>query len=165
MKITRSYRCLPAPNPKVYGDYLFRNYFYTYGLKGIVSRAFNHEGAGRGIQFVTSVITSQVSHFRCNEADKITIGNVNAFRDWSHIDDIVHGYELLAMKGKPGDVYNQGSNRTTSVLSDILHSIEACGMPVKEICTTRTGKCLKISWSLTMRHCLVHILRNQKLTG
>ena len=133
----------PYAVSKVYGDYLFRNYFYTYGLKGIVSRAFNHEGAGRGIQFVTSVITSQVSHFRCNEADKITIGNVNAFRDWSHIDDIVHGYELLAMKGKPGDVYNQGSNRTTSVLSYILHSIEACGMPVKEICTTRTGKCLK----------------------
>ena len=68
---------------------------------------------------------------------------MNAFRDWSQIDDIVHGYELLAMKGKPGDVYNQGSNRTTSVLSYILHSIEACGMPVKEICTTRTGKCLK----------------------
>ena len=133
----------PYAVSKVYGDYLFRNYFYTYGLKGIVSRAFNHEGAGRGIQFVTSVITSQVSHYRCKETDKITIGNVNAFRDWSHIDDIVHGYEILAMKGKPGDVYNQGSNRTTSVLSYILHSIEACGMPVLEICTTKTGKSLK----------------------
>ena len=133
----------PYAVSKVFGDYLFRNYFYTYGMKGVVSRAFNHEGAGRGIQFVTSVITSQVSHLRCGEIDGITIGNVNAFRDWSHIHDVVNGYELLATKGKSGEVYNQGSNRTTSVLSYILHSIEACGEPIQEICTTKTKKCIK----------------------
>jgi GDPmannose 4,6-dehydratase len=155
----------PYAVSKVYGDYLFRNYFYTYGLKGIVSRAFNHEGAGRGIQFVTSVITSQVSHFRCQETDKITIGNVNAFRDWSHIHDIVHGYELLAMKGRPGEVYNQGSNRTTSVLSYILYSIEACGMPVHEICTTKTENASKIPSSLIRVPCLGSRLRNQWLIG
>lgn len=133
----------PYAVSKVFGDYLFRNYYYTYGLKGVISRAFNHEGAGRGIQFVTSVVTSQVSRLRCKELENITIGNVNAFRDWSHINDIVNGYKLLALEGNPGEVYNQGSNRTTSVLSYILHSIEACGEEISEICTTKTGKCVK----------------------
>ena len=106
----------------------------------MVSRAFNHEGAGRGVQFVTSVVTNQVTRLKCGEIDQISIGNVNAFRDWSHIDDIVEGYQLIARNGRHGDVYNQGSNRTTSVLSYILYSIEACGHEVREISTIKTGK-------------------------
>jgi len=130
----------PYAVSKVYGEYLFRNYFYTYGIKGIVSRAFNHEGAGRGVQFVTSVVTNQVTRLSCGEIDQISIGNVNAFRDWSHINDITQGYQIIAQKGRAGDVYNQGSNRTTSVMSYILYSIEACGHEVREIVTTKTGK-------------------------
>lgn len=133
----------PYAVSKVHGEYLFRNYFYTYGLKGIVSRAFNHEGAGRGIQFVTSVITNQMTRLKCGEIDHISIGNVNAFRDWSHVDDIIEGYQIIARNGRPGDVYNQGSNRTTSVMSYILYSIESCGHEVREICTTKTGKCVR----------------------
>jgi GDPmannose 4,6-dehydratase len=133
----------PYATSKVYGDFLFRNYYHTYGLKGIVSRAFNHEGAGRGIQFVTSVVTNQVTRLKCGEIQNVRIGNVNAFRDWSHINDILEGYQILAQKGRPGDVYNQGSNRTTSVISYILYSIEACGHEIREICTTNTGKCVK----------------------
>ena len=133
----------PYATSKVYGEFLFRNYYYTYGLKGMISRAFNHEGAGRGIQFVTSVVTNQVTRLRCGEIDKISIGNVNAFRDWSHIDDIIEGYQLIARNGRPGEAYNQGSNRTTSVLSYILYSIESGGHEVREICTTKTGKCVK----------------------
>lgn len=133
----------PYATSKVYGDFLFRNYFYTYGIKGLVSRAFNHEGAGRGVQFVTSVVTNQVTRLKCGEIQNLSIGNVNAFRDWSHINDILEGYQLIARKGRHGDVYNQGSSRTTSVMSYILYSIEACGHTIHEICTTKTGKCIK----------------------
>jgi GDPmannose 4,6-dehydratase len=42
----------PYATSKVYGDYAFRNYNNTYGINTIVSRAFNHEGAGRGHNFV-----------------------------------------------------------------------------------------------------------------
>ena len=130
----------PYATSKVYGDYLFRNYYFTYGLKGIVSRAFNHEGAGRGIQFVTSVVTNQVTQLKQGEIDQISIGNVNAFRDWSHIDDVIEGYQLIARKGQHGNVYNLGSNRTTSVLSYLLYSIEASGHEIREITTIKTGK-------------------------
>ncbi|WP_342679583.1 GDP-mannose 4,6-dehydratase [Methanofollis sp. UBA420] len=130
----------PYAVSKVYGDHLMRNYFYTYGTKAIVSRAFNHEGAGRGIMFVTSVVTNQVAKLVAGEIDRVTIGNVNAFRDWSHVRDVINGYCLLAEKGKPGEVYNQGSMRTTSVLSYILLSLEAAGMPVDRIETFKGEK-------------------------
>lgn len=130
----------PYAVSKVYGDYLMRNYYHSYGLKTIVSRAFNHEGAGRGRIFVTSVITNQVIKLKFGETDKIVIGNANAFRDWSHIRDIVSGYILLAEKGRHGDVYNQGSMRTNSVLSYILLSLEEAGWEIKKVETFNNEK-------------------------
>jgi GDPmannose 4,6-dehydratase len=130
----------PYAVSKVYGDYLMRNYHTCYGLKTIVSRGFNNEGAGRGKMFVTAAITHQVMQLKRGEIDKIVIGNVNAFRDWSHVDDIVKGYCLLAQKGKYGDVYNQGSQRTNSVLSYLLLSLECAGYNVDKIHTIKGAK-------------------------
>jgi GDPmannose 4,6-dehydratase len=130
----------PYAVSKVYGDYLMRNYWHSYGIPTVVSRAFNHEGAGRGIMFVTSVITSQVMQLKLGETDAIRIGNVNAFRDWSHADDVIDGYMLLAERGRRGDVYNQGSMRTNCVMSYILMSLEEAGYPVSRIETVRGGK-------------------------
>lgn len=130
----------PYAVSKVYGDYLMRNYYYSYGMRDVVSRGFNHEGAGRGIMFVTSVISNQIMKFKFGESDRIIIGNVNAFRDWSHIMDIVKGYCLLAEKGRGGDVYNQGSQRTNSVLSYILLGLQSAGYSVERIETVSGGK-------------------------
>ncbi|MDD4651098.1 MAG: GDP-mannose 4,6-dehydratase [Methanothrix sp.] len=133
----------PYAVSKVYGDFLMRNYWYSYGVKTIVSRAFNHEGAGRGNMFVTSVATSQAMKMKLGEQDAITIGNVNAFRDWSHVDDVINGYMLLAEKGRWGDVYNQGSMRTNSVMSYLLMSLEEAGYPVSRIETLKGDKAIR----------------------
>jgi len=133
----------PYAVSKVHGDFLMRNYYHAYGLKTIVSRAFNHEGAGRGHEFVTSTIVRQCVSLKFGELDKITIGNVNVFRDWSHVEDIVDGYILLAEKGKPGDVYVQGSMRTNSVLTYILLTLQQLGYDVKEIETIKGEKKVK----------------------
>lgn len=141
----------PYAVSKVYGDYLFRNYYHSYGMKTIVSRGFNHEGAGRGKMFVTSIIALQVMQLKFGETDKIRIGNVNAFRDWSHVMDIVKGYCLLAEKGKYGDVYNQGSMRTNSVLSYILLTLEAAGYNISKIETFEGEKRVDKPTELTDR--------------
>ncbi len=130
----------PYATSKVHGDYMMRNYHNVYGMKTVVSRGFNHEGAGRGIMFVTSQITCQVMKLKFGETDKIVIGNVSAFRDWSHVKDIVNGYILLAEEGRHGDVYNQGSMRTNSVLSYILLSLEEAGWKVESIETFNGDK-------------------------
>lgn len=132
----------PYAVSKMHGEYMMRNYSQVYGLRTIVSRAFNHEGAGRGINFVTALITSQVMKFKLHETDKITIGNVNSFRDWSHVLDTIEGYCLLAEKGRHGDVYVQGSMRTNSVLSYILLSLQEAGWEVEKIESMKNGKIL-----------------------
>jgi GDP-mannose 4,6-dehydratase len=133
----------PYAVSKVHGDFLMRNYFYSYGLKTVVSRAFNHEGAGRGPHFVTSYIVRQSVMLKFGETDKIVLGNVNAFRDWSHVDDIVQGYILLAEKGTPGEVYVLGSMRTNSVLTYVLLTLEQLGYKIHEIETMNNGKRVK----------------------
>jgi len=130
----------PYATSKVYGDFLMRNYFNSFGLNTVVSRAFNHEGAGRGLMFVTSVITDQVSKLKSGQVNQIKIGNLNAFKDWSHVKDIINGYIKLALKGKSGDVYNQGAMRTNSVLSYILLSLEESGYNINMIETFNGDK-------------------------
>lgn len=130
----------PYAVSKVYGDFLMRNYHASYGLRTIISRGFNHEGAGRGIMFVTSALAKQVMQIKRGEIDRITVGNVNAFRDWSHVTDIIKGYCLIAEKGKYGDVYNQGSQRTNSVITYALLALECAGYTVKKIQTIRNKK-------------------------
>jgi GDPmannose 4,6-dehydratase len=133
----------PYAVSKVYGDFIMQDYHQTYGLDTTISRAFNHEGAGRGLMFVTSVITSQIMQLKSGMIDKINIGNVNAFKDWSHVKDIINGYLLLAENGKSGEVYNQGSMRTNSVLSYILLGLEEAGFKVDDIRTFNGEKIIK----------------------
>lgn len=133
----------PYAVSKVYGDFLCRNYYNSYDIDTVVSRAFNHEGAGRGNMFVTSVITNQVMQLKMEKTDKIVIGNVNAFRDWTHINDIINGYMTIAQKGNSGDVYNQGSMRTNSILSYILLSLEESGKQVNSVSTLNGSKTIE----------------------
>jgi len=133
----------PYAVSKVYGYHLMQNYYHAYGLDTVVSRAFNHEGAGRGLMFVTSVITNQIMKLKFDEVDKITIGNLNAFRDWSHVKDIVKGYITLAENGKSGEVYNQGSMRTNSVLSYILLGLKEAGWDITKIETFNGEKLIE----------------------
>lgn len=133
----------PYAVSKVYADFLMRNYYHAYGLDTVVSRSFSHEGPGRGSMFVTAVITGQVDKFKKGLIDKINIGNVNAFRDWSHVKDIINGYILLAEKGLSGEVYNQGSMRTNSILTYILLSLESAGYEIDRIETLNNDKIIK----------------------
>lgn len=133
----------PYAVSKVYGDLLMQNYHHSFGMDTVVSRAFNHEGAGRGIMFVTSVITNQIMKLKYSETDRIVIGNLNAFRDWSHVSDIIQGYLVLAAKGKSGEAYNQGSMRTNSVLSYILLGMEQVGWNINSIETMKGEKTIE----------------------
>lgn len=129
----------PYAVTKVYGEHITLNFQRSYSLNGLVTRSFNHEGARRGSMFVTSVISRQVVQLRYGEIDSITVGNVGAFRDWSHIDDIVDGYKLAAAKGAKGDVYNLGSERTNSVLTYLLWALEESGFEINNLITHNGG--------------------------
>ena len=133
----------PYASSKVYADFAFRNYHNSYGLETIISRAFNHEGPGRGHNFVTSSIVRQVISMHLNEQDIMSIGDVQSFRDWSHVEETVKGYLLLAEKADPGSIYVQGSMRTNSVLSYILYVIKELGYEINQVSTTENNKVIK----------------------
>jgi GDPmannose 4,6-dehydratase len=130
----------PYATSKVYGDYAFRNYHTTYGMSTVVSRGFNHEGAGRGPNFVTSTIVRQLVSMHLQEQKSMTIGDIQTFRDWSHVEDIVNGYIKLAEKADGGSVYVQGSMSTHSVLSYLLYTISELGYNIREIHTFKDQK-------------------------
>src|SRR5215208_1854602 len=130
----------PYATSKVYGDYAFRNYHNTFGIDTIVSRGFNHEGAGRGHNFVTSTIVRQLVAIHLGLENILRIGDIQTFRDWSHIEDIVNGYVILAERANAGSVYVQGSMRTNSVLSYILYTISELGYEINEIYSTNDEK-------------------------
>jgi len=130
----------PYATSKVYGDYAFRNYHNTFGIDTIVSRGFNHEGAGRGHNFVTSTIVRQLVAIHLGLENILRIGDIQTFRDWSHIEDIVNGYVILAERANAGSVYIQGSMRTNSVLSYILYTISELGYEINEIYSTNDEK-------------------------
>jgi GDPmannose 4,6-dehydratase len=133
----------PYATSKVFGDYAFRNYHNTYNLYTVVSRAFNHEGAGRGDLFVTSSIVRQVVAMHLDEANIMKIGDVLSFRDWSHVKDIVDGYSRLAESAEAGSIYVQGSMRTNSVLSYILYTISSLGYEILKIRTANNEKIVR----------------------
>jgi len=133
----------PYATSKVFGDFAFRNYHNTYDLDTVVSRAFNHEGPGRGHNFVTSSVVRQVVSMHLNELDIMTIGDIQTFRDWSHVEDIVEGYIQIAEKAERGSIYVQGSMRTNSVLSYILLTISALGYEIREVRTIENEKSIK----------------------
>jgi len=131
----------PYAVAKVGADHMMRNYTLCWGIPTIVSRAFNTEGADRGGVLVTSTIARQATQLVRGEVDrKIVIGNVNPFRDWSHVQDIVRGYGLLAEHGAPAGVYNQGAQRTNSVLSYLLLALQEVGARPHRIESFRNGK-------------------------
>lgn len=105
----------PYAVSKLAADLACRNYYQSYGLKTIVSRAFNHEGAGRGHHFVTASIVRQLVQLKFGEIQRVTVGNTQSKRDWSHVDDIVDAYILLGDWGRPGGVYVSGSGKQYSI--------------------------------------------------
>lgn len=92
---------------------------------------------------MTALIIRQVMQLKYGQRDGVVIGNVSAFRDWSHISDVVDGYLLLALKGKPGEVYNQGSQRTNGVLSYILLALKESGMQPNSFSTMKKSVTVK----------------------
>ena len=89
---------------------------------------------------MTSSIVRQVVSMTTDDKEIMKIGDVTSFRDWSHVEDIVNGYILLAERGEPGSVYVQGSMRANSVLTYILKTISSLGYRLKVCLPTNANQ-------------------------
>jgi GDPmannose 4,6-dehydratase len=99
---------------KVAGFDLTRNYREAYGLFALSGILFNHESSRRGFEFVTRKITSTVAKIKLGLADKLTLGNLDAQRDWGFAGDYVEAMWLMLQLEKPQD-YVIATGETHSV--------------------------------------------------
>ncbi len=89
---------------KVAGFHLTRNYRESYDLHTSSGILFNHESPRRGFEFVTRKITSHVAAIQKGQAKDLTLGNLDAKRDWGHAQDYVQAMWLMLQQDE-GDDY------------------------------------------------------------
>jgi len=115
----------PYAVSKVTQDLMGYQYFQSYQLPIVRTRAFNHEGPRRGDVFVTSNFARQVAEIEAGKRPLvIQVGNLKARRDYTDVRDIVRGYWRLLEAGEPGEVYNLCSGRAWAI-QDVLDFVLA----------------------------------------
>jgi GDP-4-dehydro-6-deoxy-D-mannose reductase len=106
----------PYAVSKVAQDMMGFQYFKSYGLPIIRTRAFNHEGPRRGDVFVTSNFAKQAAEIEAGLREPVIfVGDLKPRRDYSDVRDIVRGYWILLERGEPGEVYNLCSGRSWTI--------------------------------------------------
>lgn len=88
---------------KLYGYWITRNYREAYGMYACTGVLFNHESPRRGENFVTRKITIGLGKILRGEAECLTLGNLDAMRDWGHARDFVYGMWLMLQQDRPED--------------------------------------------------------------
>lgn len=108
---------------KVAQDRLAIQYNKSYGIKTVVTRAFNHTGPRRGEVFATSNFAKQIAEIEKDKKEPVIhVGNLEAKRDWTDVRDVVKAYLLAVEKCDYGEVYNICSGKTWKIseMLDIL---------------------------------------------
>ena len=99
---------------KQYSYWMVKNYREAYGMYACNGILFNHESPLRGDNFVTQKIVKGVIDIMLGRKDYLTVGNLNAQRDWGHAADYVKGMWLMMQQDKPED-YVLATGKTHSI--------------------------------------------------
>ena len=112
----------PYAVSKVAGDRLSYQYHKSYGMKIVITRAFNHSGPRRGEVFVDSNFAKQVAEIEKGKRQHLVHGNLDAIRDFTDVRDVVRAYWLAMQKCDYGDPYNicSGIGITIKEVLDML---------------------------------------------
>lgn len=110
---TRFYPRSPYGAAKAFAHYATVNYREAYKLHASCAIMFNHESPRRGEEFVTRKITKGIADFKVT-GKKISLGNLNASRDWSFAPELMEAAWLMLQQDTPGD-YVLGSGVTYTV--------------------------------------------------
>ena len=108
---------------KVFGHGLTVNYRESYGMFACAAMGFNHESPRRGLEFVTRKVTHQVAKIKCGLANKLTMGNLEAKRDWGFAGDYVRAMWMMLQQAEPDDfVLATGKTHSIRELLEVAFS-------------------------------------------
>jgi GDPmannose 4,6-dehydratase len=99
---------------KVYGHWITVNYRESYGLHASSGILFNHESPRRGLEFVTRKVAFSAAATKLGLQRTVSLGNLDAQRDWGHAPDYVRAMWLMLQQDEPGD-YVIATGETHSV--------------------------------------------------
>src|SRR3954466_10840563 len=116
---------------KVFGHYTTVNYRESYGLHATSGILFNHESPRRGLEFVTRRVTNAVARIKLGLQDKVTLGNLDAARDWGFAGDYVEAMWLMLQQPTPDD-YVVGMGKTHSVRELCEVAFRTAGLDYRE---------------------------------
>ncbi len=88
---------------KVFAHYITVNYRESYDMFAASGILFNHESPRRGLEFVTRKVTDGVARIKLGLADSLSLGNLDAHRDWGFAGDYVRAMWLMLQQDTPGD--------------------------------------------------------------
>ena len=98
---TRFYPRSPYGVAKVYGHYITGNYRESFNMHASSGILFNHESPLRGKEFVTRKITLALARLARGGSDPVTLGNMDAKRDWGFAGDYVEGMWRMLQQDTP----------------------------------------------------------------
>ena len=104
----------PYGAAKLYSFWITKNYRESYGMFACNGILFNHESPRRGETFVTRKITLAVARIAKGLQEKLTLGNLEAKRDWGFAGDYVEGMWRMLQQETPDD-YVLATNETHTV--------------------------------------------------
>jgi len=93
----------PYGAAKLYAYWLTVNYRESYDIFACNGILFNHESPRRGETFVTKKITKAVANIAKGKQELLTLGNLDAKRDWGYAKDYVEAMWLMLQQDKPED--------------------------------------------------------------
>ena len=104
----------PYAAAKLYSYWIVRNYREAYDIFASNGILFNHESERRGKTFVTRKITIAVSKIILGLQKILTLGNLDAKRDWGYAPDYVFGMWKILQTDHPDD-FILATNKTHTV--------------------------------------------------
>ena len=105
---------------KVFGHYMTINYRESYGMHASSGILFNHESPRRGPEFVTRKVSQAVARIKLGLQSDITLGNIDAKRDWGFAGDYVDAMWRMLQQDQADDyVIATGETHSIRDLLDV----------------------------------------------
>lgn len=115
---------------KLYAYWIIVNYRESFNMFACNGILFNHESPRRGETFVTRKITMAATRIALGMQDKLSLGNLNAKRDWGHAKDYVEGMWRILQQDKPDD-FVLATGITTSIRDFVTMAFKELNIDVE----------------------------------
>ena len=119
----------PYGAAKLYSFWITKNYRESYGMFAVNGILFNHESPRRGETFVTRKITLAVARMMAGRQEKLSLGNLDAKRDWGFAGDYVEGMWRMLQQATPDD-FVLATNETHTVREFVEMAFHEVGIEI-----------------------------------